>query len=164
MNPKILISKLHKYGIRGTVIDLIDSFLECIHGSFSDRIQLLYNPNLSTRHSTGIKIRFTAIFYQCERHCKRTRLPGTKCIRGQYKCIFTSRRIDGLEGKVNRYLNSLSLWLRQNQLQLNASKTTYVIFYLINRIIERPLTVKFEECIISKVKQQNFQVYGFKMI
>lgn len=70
--------------------------------------------------------------------------------------FFTSRRIDSLEGKVNRYLNSLSLWLRQNQLQLNASKTTYVIFYLINRLIERPLTVKFEECIISKVKQQNF--------
>lgn len=70
--------------------------------------------------------------------------------------FFTSRRIDGLEGKVNMYLNSLSLWLRQNQLQLNAFKTTYVIFYLINRLIERPLTVKFEECIISKVKQQNF--------
>lgn len=52
---------------------------------------------------------------------------------GDTNAFFTSKNVIDLSKNVNQYLSSLSLWLRQNELQLKPAKTEYVMFSPINK-------------------------------
>lgn len=49
--------------------------------------------------------------------------------------FFTSHEITALETKVNNYLMYLYRWLKENMLELNSKKTTYMVFCPVNKLL-----------------------------
>ena len=68
--------------------------------------------------------------------------------------FFKAATIPDLELKVNYYMKQLSSWLRQNKLQMNTSKTKYMIFAPTNNPRSCNATIVFDDRIIEKVKCQ----------
>lgn len=70
--------------------------------------------------------------------------------------FFKAATIPDLELKVNYYMKQLSSWLRQNKLQMNTSKTKYMIFVPFNKPRNFNATIAFGDRIIEQVKCQKF--------
>lgn len=70
--------------------------------------------------------------------------------------FFSGSSIRELQYEVNRYLEMLSKWLHENNLQLNASKTTYIIFRPINKKIDQGIHIEYRGNMINQVKEQKF--------
>lgn len=70
--------------------------------------------------------------------------------------FFTSGHLETLEKNVNEYMTSLSNWRKQNKLQLNAKKTTYIIFRPLNKHVKYDIKISFDGNTIKQEKHQKF--------
>lgn len=70
--------------------------------------------------------------------------------------FFTSNNLASLESSVNDYMRRLSNWLKNNRLQLNAKKTTYIIFRPINKPLCTTFKVMFNNQLLERVREQKF--------
>lgn len=70
--------------------------------------------------------------------------------------FFTSDNIIKLHSMVNVYLEQLSNWLLDNKLQLNATKTTYMIFRPYNKNVEKEIPIIFNGTKLNRVTEQKF--------
>lgn len=70
--------------------------------------------------------------------------------------FFTSNDTSELTNIVNAYLNRLSVWLRENSLELNTAKTTYILFRARNKNIPNEINIYFNETAINHVQEQKF--------
>lgn len=88
-----------------------------------------------------------------------TDLPGSQTLAmyaDDTNVFFTADNTTELQQCVNEYATLLSDWWMSNKLQLNATKTTYIIFRAPNKRIEGRIEVKFNNFLIKQVKQQKF--------
>lgn len=156
INHKILLNKLSRYGIRGVANKLIESYL-------STRQQLVRLGETNSSMLTiergvpqGSKLGPLLFFTYINDITSIPQSPELIMYADDTNAFFTSKDVIDLSKNVNQYLATLSLWLRQNELQLNSAKTKYVIFHPINKPIKTDLTVRFEGTTIARTREQKF--------
>ena len=69
---------------------------------------------------------------------------------------YESNSLQDLEKKINKELGKLQLWLNVNRLALNISKINYVIFHPFNKPLNQNITLKIRK---KSVSQQNYIKY-----
>lgn len=70
--------------------------------------------------------------------------------------FFASTSKAALESMTNNYLDNLSVWLKNNKLQLNVKKTKFIIFSPVNRCDQTKVAICFENDVIEEVSEQKF--------
>lgn len=70
--------------------------------------------------------------------------------------FFTDMALPQLETRVNQYLHLLSHWLHINKLQLNISKTNFVVFTPINKPLNYTIHLTYRNNRLKQSKAQKF--------
>lgn len=153
----ILLNKLPCYGLRGQVYHLIKSYLE-------NRKQYVTLNSCSSDQdiiTTGVPQGsilgpFLFLLYVND-ICN---IPHTD----DTNVFFHSKNLEETELKDNIWLRELSLWLDANELQLNISKTKYVIFRARNSHIHNSFKLCFEDAVLEKTSSIKFLGVFFSRI
>lgn len=152
----ILLKKLDMYGVRGIALNLIKSYL-CeryqyvdIKGISSSKMRILYGvPQGSILGPFLFLVYINDI----------TSITGFTDIvlyADDTNVFFTGPSKASLEKAANEYLLKLSRWLLNNKLNLNASKTKYIIFKPLNRRDYTTINITYDGALIEQVKEQKF--------
>lgn len=153
---EILLRKLSWYGIRGVALNLLENYLQ-------NRYQIV---QLKTTTSSQLQLTqgvpqgsilgpLLFLIYVNDIVCVPAS-PQLIMYADDTNVFFASEHLEILEKNVNEYMTSLSNWLKYNKLQLNAKKTTYIIFRPVNKHINFDLTVNFDGATIKREKHQKF--------
>ena len=126
VDHKILLNKLHRYGIRGLPLNLLESFLsnrkQCVvtHQTKSSIQPVTYGvPQGSTLGPLLFLIYINDLPSSCT---LRVRLFADDA-----NLTFSSKSISALEQKMNDELKNVDAWIKTNKLSLNHNKTEYMI-------------------------------------
>lgn len=152
----ILFYKLPFYGIRGVALDLVRSYLSCrlqytsLNGYRSKLEQISYGvPQGSILGPLFFIIYINDI----------VRIPKTPEIvlyADDTSLFFSGPCLRDLEISANTWLSELSSWLDSNQLQLNVTKTKYIIFKPRSKPDDCEIILKFQEAPIERVTIYKF--------
>lgn len=152
----VLTHKLSKYGVRGVVLDLLKNYL-------INRRQYVRMNNSASAYADitrgvlqgsilGPLLFIIYINDLCDIPCS----PKLIMYADDTNIFFSGTSILELEHHVNKYLHQLSGWLSVNKLQLNVSKTKYIVFAPINKPRLYNSTILFEGRKIEQVTSQKF--------
>lgn len=153
---EILLQKITEYGIRGSSLNLIRSYL-------SNRFQ--YTDMKHSKSEMG-KINYGVpqgsilgplLFLLYINDIVNVPLTADIILYADDTNVFFSGQdISSIEKQANLWLNNLSLWLKINQLELNIKKTKYIIFHPRNHSILRNTQLSFRGVSIERVQTQKF--------
>lgn len=162
VNHGILLCKLYDYGIRGTALELMRSYL-------TDRYQFVsYNQATSSllKIQTGVpqgSILGPVLFNPYVNDLPNiSSSPNIIMYADDTNLFFANSSLQCIQKEINDYLNLLSEWLYINKLQLNVNKTKYIIFRPINKPLPVNITVLFQAKRLEQVTTQKFWGYGSK--
>ena len=134
LDPKILLSKLEIYGIRGTVLDWFESYLtkrrlrvKCeVASENKTQFSELYNVEFGTPQGSCLGpllfLLFTNDLYLNIDHCNAILFADDTTV---YK---SHRNIRYLKWCVEQDLTVIADWFKANRLTLNLEKTVYIFF------------------------------------
>ena len=152
VNHKILISKLEKYGIKGTYLKLFSNYLSTRKQFVSDK-----NCNTSFRYvecgvpqGSILGPLLFLLYINDMPHCSET----LKFIlfADDTTLYFASENINSLFKILNSELRKLDEWFRANKLSLNVKKTKYSLFHKPKSKDSLPL--KLPDIAINNIKLQ----------
>lgn len=152
----ILLRKLEYCGIRGVALQLLQSYLENRYQYV--KIEEMSSNKLVIRYGVpqgSIMGPLLFLIYIND----LVNIPGSPNVvmyADDTNVFFTGTNKQQLEEMTNRYLVNLSEWLTTNKLQLNESKTKYVIFRPINKRDNDALKIEFKNTTLEQVKEQKF--------
>lgn len=156
IDRKILIYKLEIYGIRGGANDLLRSYLT----NRNQFVQLnsIASDILPIRQGVpqGSKLGPLLFLIYVNDIVQIPDSPDLAMYADDTNAFFTSNHTSELTGTVNEYLNRLSVWLRNNNLELNTAKTIYILFRARNKIVHSDINIFFNGAAIEHVKEQKF--------
>ena len=128
VNHTILLWKLHHYfGIRGTALHLIESYLSNRYQYTN--VQGHYSNKLKT--TTGVpqgSCLGPLLFLLYIDDLPLASEFDTTLYADDTALLLSDRDLNSLKYKVNNELNKVDFWLRMNKLSLNYSKTNYIIY------------------------------------
>ena len=126
VNHTILLWKLHHYfGIRGTALHLIESYLSNRYQYTN--VQGRYTNKLKT--TTGVPQGSCPLLFSL--YINDLPLASefdTTLYADDTALMLSDRDLNSLKYKVNNELNKVDFWLRMNKSSLNYSKTNYIIY------------------------------------
>ena len=155
VNHKILLTKLHHYGIRGICNDWFANYL-------TDRKQIVkYNVTYSTEKTIKCGVPqgtvlgpLLFLLYINDIHCSSNL---SFILFADDTNLFRSEKdLKQLEIEINHELILVQTWLKDNQLTLNIKKTNYIIFKSFRKKLNRNLTFKINDKIIQNAKETKF--------
>lgn len=164
---ELLLEKLEKYGIRGNAYDLIKSYLQ-------NRQQRTEIARVETYHNQPIKITYKSPF----RKNHSSAIPQgsiigpllflayindlplsttSQCIlfADDTTLIVTAKDRVALKNKIIESLNEITLWLKNNNLMLNTSKTKIINFHT-NKTKSDNMIIKYNNKNIDTVNHTKF--------
>jgi len=128
IDNKILLHKLHHYGIRGMPYDYIKNYLnnrlQCVEidGIVSDLRTVTCGVPQGSILGPILFLLYINDLHDCSNLLKLLLFADDTTI------IYSSNDLDSLLTTINKELLSLSEWFNLNRLSLNVSKTNYMIF------------------------------------
>ena len=154
INHKILLQKLHHYGMRGNVFKWFESYL-------SHRIQYVkYNGILSKiaviKYGVpqgSILGPLLFILYLNDLY-KASKLTELVLFADDSNLFIKGHNLEETIINLNTELSKISEWFRANELSLNLNKTHYMIFS--NKNVKRHSNVKIDQTILDKVESTTF--------
>ena len=156
VDHNILLAKLNFYGIRGVPLDFLRSYL-------TDRKQFSTYNNVqsSTKHvSCGVpqgSILGPLLFllYVNDLAMVSESL-FTLLFADDTNCFITGKDIPTLVRKINKDLDSISLWLKANRLSLNVDKTKFILFEPKRKRCNADVNICINGKNVSQVTQTKF--------
>lgn len=153
---EILYVKLPYYGIRGLALELIRSYL-----SYRKQYVLLHNMSSDTEYikfgvPQGSILGPILFILYINDIVNIPHTPEIVLYADDTNVFFSSRNISSLVSLTNSWLESLSQWLRSNQLHLNINKTKYIVFRSINRTVTLTDVITFESKPLERVSDHKF--------
>lgn len=155
---KILLTKLSTYGVRGKAQELICSYLSSrsqftvYNGIKSDIQQIAYGvPQGSILGPLLFLVYINDIV-----HISHS--ADMVLFADDSNVFFSHNDLRHLESVSNDWLNKLSTWLVTNQIELNISKTKYIIFRAKNKALNYDIDIQFNSNKLEKVELRKFLV------
>lgn len=156
VNHKVLLLKLPYYGIRGTPLDLIKSYLssrvQCtsVNGVSSSYMDIrtgvpqgsILGPLLFLLHINDI------VNIPCT--------PSMVMYADDTNIFFSGCDINSVASDANTWLAGLSKWLTANKIELNVQKTKFILFRPKNKIIDTEPIITFRNNALSRVDSIRF--------
>lgn len=153
---KILLRKLQFYGIRGSALNLIQSYL-------SSRVQFTMINDIPSSHGlirTGVPQGsiLGPILFLVHINDIVNILPSSETVlyADDTNIFFHDASLQAIECRANLWLENLTLWLRANRLELNITKTKYVIFRAKNKVIDNEPIILYNSNILQRVQSIKF--------
>lgn len=156
IDHNILLNKLERYGIRGVAGNLLKSYLTKrkqfvqINSTSSDVLELKQGVPQGSKLGPLLFIVYVNDIINIKGSQELVMYADDTNV------FFTSDDIVKLHSLVNVYLEQLSNWLLDNRLQLNASKTNYMIFRPCNKKVEKEISIIFNGTKLNRVTEQKF--------
>ena len=154
VNHSILLDKLNRYGIRGSAINLLRSYL-------TNRQQYVMYDNVRsslTDIRCGVpqgSILGPTLFLLYINDMKNiSKLLKFIIFADDTNLFYSSNNIKELQETVNNELKHLVKWFKVNKLSLNVTKTNYMLFT--NKKGHHKLDIKIEQEAIMEVKETKF--------
>lgn len=126
VNRDLLILKLKKYGVEGTVLQWLTSYLE-------NREQIVkfndfYSEKMTIKHgipqgSVLAPILFLLYINDISNYCKRCKLK----LFADDTMLYVTGKVEDIESKLNEDLKNIYEWTCDNNLKLNLNKTKFMI-------------------------------------
>ena len=123
----ILLTKLHRYGIRGKMLDLLKSYL-------SNRTQFIHCDGLRSSEAlvnTGVpqgSILGPLLFLIHLNDFKHSTKLSLLNFADDTLLYHTVETCEGVQQHLDNEMNKINTWMEKNRLKLNASKTKFMIF------------------------------------
>lgn len=152
----ILFQKLPEYGIRGVTLELIKSY-------FSDRFQFVSLNNISSEmkqimcgvpQGSILGPLFFIIYINDIVNIPLT--PKMVLYADDTSLFFSGHNLADLAIVTNNWLHQLLIWLSLNQLQLNVTKTKFIVFKPKNKPDVTDISLRFDACAIERVSVFKF--------
>ena len=159
VNHSILLNKLHKYGIRGNMHELLSDYL-------TNRIQFTVLHNIISQPNvlnTGVPQGSTLgplLFLIYINDLPLISNFSTRLFADDTCLIMTDSNLKLLNKKVNMEINKVSQWMNLNKLKLNYDKCKYILFKPSNKKIDDNIT--FQISLTNSIKLE--QVKSFKYL
>lgn len=141
----ILLRKLPLYGIRGSALNLISSYM-------TSRFQYTV---LNDMRSPLAKLRYGVpqesilgpllFLLYINDIVNIPQTPNIILYADDTNVFFTGSCLDSIERETNNWLEQLHLWLGSNRLELNTAKTKYIIFRAKNKPITSEISTFFSK-------------------
>jgi hypothetical protein len=156
VDHKILIGKLYHYGIRGTPLEWIQSYL-------SNREQMTtYNGFSSPKRTISCGVPQGSIlgpllfllYINDLAHVSSSLF--TIMFADDSNCFVTGKDLPDITNTLNNELSKIVTWLKANKLSLNIDKTHYMLFQPKRKYSETDLSIKIESKQIERVSHCKF--------
>ena len=123
VDHNILISKLDYYfGIRGTVLDLMKSYLRYQYVKINDCISSYQNVTCGIPQGSSLGVLLFLMYVNDLPKCSKF---TTTSFADDTYLTLSDESLTNLENKANEQLTNIDIWLRCNKFSLNYSKTTH---------------------------------------
>lgn len=165
VNHRLLLAKLEKYGIRGTVLCLLKNYL-------TDRAQLVKIGNHKSNSlsiSTGVPqgtilgpllfiVYINDLLSLVPENCIVSYADDTVILSSDTTWQKT-------EEKMNKYLLEVNNWIALNELSLNATKTVYMAYGIYKNSVPSSLNISINDLKIERVYSTKYLgvVFDFQM-
>ena len=142
VNPRILLNKLHSYGIRNKTLDFFHSYL-------SDRFQMVKCNSVSSETSKNMtlgvpqgSILGPLLFLLYINDIQNSSLaPKFFLFADDIALFYTSPTMHDLTTKINNSLPHIAAWLNCNRLTLNVKKSTYQLFSMTSTLHDTDIKI-----------------------
>lgn len=143
VNRGKLVEKLYQYGIRGTVLEWFQSYLD--NRMQQVRVGDIVSGLMATKYGVPqgsvlgpllFIIYINDIVKSCPKGC------NIKLFADDTIVYVTGVSCEEIEQKMNRWFNVIEEWMNTNGLKLNASKTKYMVVRSVRRELRANITVK----------------------
>ena len=151
VNHQILYAKLYRYGLRGSILELIKIYL-------TNRKQVVKIGNDYSTHgnmSIGVlqgSILGPLLFIIYINDLLKTIDSGNIVSNADDTAVLgMGKTWTETQNNLNNYLNRIAKWLAQNKLSLNISKTIYITFANSIRSLPKNLNIHINNILIKRV-------------
>lgn len=144
------------YGIRGVALSMIQNYFTsrlqytCYNGFCSQMKEI----TLGVPQGSILGPLFFIIYINDIVNIPLT--PNIVLYADDTSLFFSGNSLCGLESAANNWLDQLYVWLSANQLQLNVSKTKYVVFKPVNKPDDCSICIKFNNAVIERTSVFKF--------
>jgi hypothetical protein len=161
LDHKILIQKLEYYGIKGTALKLMESYLTNrkqyveIHDTKSDILTLTTGVPQGSILGPLLFIIYINDIAQASKLFDFIIYADDTTLSTTLETVVNKDNASNSDINLNIELANVSNWLCANKLSLNVAKCKYIIFHTPKKKV-KPLSLKINNTVIERVKEFNF--------
>jgi len=144
VDHRILLQKLHYFGIRGVVNNWFTSYLlnrrqyVSIGSEKSEEVSISHGVPQGSVLGPLLFLLYINDFYKC------SDILDFHIFADDTNLFYSDSNLRHLENTINSNLKQISCWLKANKLSLNIEKTNYVIFYPRQKKLNHTLELKID--------------------
>jgi hypothetical protein len=161
LDHSILLDKLQHYGVNGTALKLLTSYLENrkqyvdIDGTKSEIRSITTGVPQGSILGPLLFIIYINDIANASKLFNFIIYADDTTLRTTIEIVLRESNNTSVESHINKELELINEWLKLNKLSLNINKSKYIIFHTLRKTI-KPIKLKIEQTQIEQVHEFNF--------